>query len=48
MKELKITLWNQDTLTIPYINNKYTLRSVTHHMKLLLKQKMPEQQEEEP
>lgn len=37
MNSLKITLWNGDTLTIPYVKSKYNLKSINHHMKLLLK-----------
>jgi hypothetical protein len=37
MKELKVTLWNGDMLSLPYVNGRYQLNSVLKHMKMLLK-----------
>ena len=33
---LKITLWNEDILTVPLVKGKYNLKSIIHHMKLSL------------
>lgn len=38
MNDLKITLWNGDILTVPFVKGKYSLKSIIHHMKLSLKQ----------
>jgi len=37
MKELKVTIWNGDVLTVPVVNDKYCLKSVFLHMKLSLR-----------
>jgi hypothetical protein len=36
MTDLKITLWNDDILTVPSVKGKYSLKSIIHHMKLSL------------
>ncbi len=37
MNGLKITLWNEDVMTIPKVKKKYRLKTVVSHMKMLLK-----------
>lgn len=37
MKDLKIKLWNDDELTIPFVDGRYKPRAVMNHVKMLLK-----------
>ena len=37
-KELVITLWNGDKLTLPFVGGKYHYKTVMNHVKLLLRE----------
>ena len=37
MNPLQIRLWNDDVLSVPYVNGRYNCKTVVNHMKLLLK-----------
>jgi hypothetical protein len=37
IRDISITLWNDDKMTIPFIQGRYRFKTVMKHVRLLLK-----------